>query len=90
MSEWRVYMLRCTDGSLYTGIATDLCRRIQQHNGELVGGARYTRGRRPVQLVWQEACGSRSEASRREAQIKRLPRSEKLCLIQDHVVDEVR
>ena len=74
-------MLRCADGSLYTGIATDLERRLAQHNGELVGGARYTSGRRPVEVVYQEGCESRSQASIREAAIKKLNRQEKLTLL---------
>lgn len=74
-------MLRCADGSLYTGVAIDLERRLKQHNGELVGGARYTRGRRPVELVWSEKCKDRAEAQRREAAVKALDRDEKLLLL---------
>ena len=81
MSPWFVYLLRCADGSLYTGVATDVQRRLQQHNGELAGGARYTSGRRPVKLIWSEACDSRSAALQREAAIKKLPRSGKLRLV---------
>lgn len=77
---WRVYLLRCADGTLYTGIAVDLQRRLAQHNGERPGGARYTRGRRPVTLLWQEPAASRSAALVREASIKRLPRRAKLAL----------
>jgi putative endonuclease len=79
--DWQVYLLRCADGTLYTGIARDVQRRLRQHNGELAGGARYTRGRRPVELLWVEACDSRSEAQTREAVIRRLPRAGKLALI---------
>jgi putative endonuclease len=79
---WQVYVLRCADGSLYTGVARDPQRRLRQHNGELVGGAQYTRSRRPVSLLWSEVCADRSAAQRREAAIKRLPREEKLRLIQ--------
>ncbi|EED31578.1 putative GIY-YIG catalytic domain protein [gamma proteobacterium NOR5-3] len=84
MSEslpWSVYILRCADGSLYTGVTRDLARRLRQHNGELVGGAQYTRGRRPVEAIWAEECEDRSCAQVREAQIKRLTRSEKLSLV---------
>lgn len=84
MSEslpWLVYILRCADGSLYTGVTSDLVRRLRQHNGELVGGAQYTRGRRPVEAVWVEECEDRSCAQVREAQIKRLSRSEKFSLV---------
>ena len=81
MSQWQVYMLECADGSLYTGVATDVGRRLRQHNGELVGGARYTSGRRPVRLVWSEACADRATAQVREAVIKKLERGEKLKLL---------
>ncbi len=80
-APWHVYILRCADGSLYTGIASDLERRLRQHNGELVGGPRYTRGRRPVELAWSDSAVDRSVALQREAAIKNLPRSEKLRLI---------
>jgi putative endonuclease len=77
---WWVYLLRCADGSLYTGITTDLARRLAEHNGEGGVGARYTRSRRPVQLAYAEAAASRAEAARREAAIKRLDRARKLAL----------
>lgn len=77
---WWVYLLRCADGSLYTGITTDLERRLAEHNGDGPAGARYTRSRRPVQLAWCEAAASRSEASQREAAVKRLNRARKLAL----------
>lgn len=73
-------MLRCADGSLYTGITTDVVRRVAEHNGEGAPGARYTRSRRPVQLVYLEAAANRAEAARREAAIKRLDRARKLAL----------
>jgi putative endonuclease len=73
-------MLRCADGSLYTGITTDLERRIAEHNGDGPAGARYTRSRRPVQLVYRESAISRSAASQREAALKRLDRARKLAL----------
>lgn len=75
-------MLRCADGSLYTGVARDLQRRVLQHNGELAGGSRYTRGRRPVELLWSDAEVDRSAAQRREASIKKLSRDQKLRLLQ--------
>jgi len=77
---WQVYLLRCADGSLYTGITSDLPRRLAQHNGERAGGPRYTRGRRPVTLLWSEAAASRSAAQQREAAIKKLSRRRKLAL----------
>ena len=73
-------MLRCADGSLYTGITTDLVRRLAEHNGDGPAGSRYTRSRRPVLLVYSEAANNRSDASQREAAIKRLDRSRKLAL----------
>lgn len=78
---WHVYILKCADGSLYTGIARDLPRRLLQHNGNLVGGSRYTRGRRPVALLWSTTEPDRSAAQRREASIKKLSRIEKLRLV---------
>ena len=68
---WFVYMVRCNDRSLYTGITTDLQRRCRQHNAGTA--SRYTRGRIPVRLVFQEAHPDRSSASKREAAIKALP-----------------
>jgi putative endonuclease len=78
MSTWHVYIVRCRDGSLYTGIATDLKARITKHNAGK--GAKYTRSRRPVRLVWSAATRSESAARKREARIKRLSRSEKISL----------
>lgn len=79
MSKNFVYILRCADGTLYIGWTTDLAARIDAHNGGR--GAKYTRSRRPVQLVYAEACRSRSDALRREAAMKQLSRTEKLDLI---------
>jgi len=81
VSDWHVYLLECADGSLYTGVARDIERRLKQHNGEIAGGARYTSGRRPVALRWSEPCATRGEAQQREVMIKKLPRSAKLQLI---------
>jgi putative endonuclease len=77
---WWVYMLRCADGTLYTGITTDIVRRVAEHNGAGPLGARYTRTRRPVQLVHVEAAADRAEAARREWAIKQLDRVRKLAL----------
>ena len=79
MARWFVYVVRCRDGSLYTGISTDVAARVATHNRGR--GARYTRARRPVQLVHVETKRSRSTALRREALIKRLPRRQKLLLL---------
>ena len=81
MSAWHVYVLRCADDTLYTGIAIDVARRLREHNGELANGAKYTAARRPVTLVYCETCDSRAAAAKREAAIKRLPRNRKLTLI---------
>jgi len=78
---WFVYLLRCSDDSLYTGIATDVARRVAEHNHSNTTGARYTRTRRPVRLVYQESMESRSAAAEREAQIKRLRKRDKESLI---------
>lgn len=75
---WTVYIVRCVDQTLYTGIARDLCQRIAQHNAGT--GAAYTRARRPVTLVHQESAPNRSTAQRREAAIKRLPVAAKRAL----------
>ena len=72
---WKVYMLRCGDGSLYTGIAVDVKQRLAAHRGGK--GAKYTRGRGPLELVYTEECGSHSDALKRELAIKALPRAEK-------------
>lgn len=79
--DWCVYLVRCADGSLYAGVTTDPERRLRQHNGELAGGARYTRARRPVELVYRERCQDRSAACQREAEIKSLSRPQKLALL---------
>ena len=75
-----VYILKCSDNTLYTGIATDVNRRLIEHNTS-EKGAKYTRVRRPVELVYQEELQDRSSACKREYQIKQLKREEKLRLI---------
>lgn len=81
MNEWYVYILRCADESLYTGLSNDIERRVEEHNTDNRLAAKYTRARRPVQLVYQETYDSRSDASIREAEIKKLNRQEKEKLI---------
>lgn len=71
-----VYMLECSDGSYYTGYTNDLDKRVQKHNNQK-GGAKYTKSRRPVKLIYSETCSSKSEAMKREYQIKKLNRKEK-------------
>jgi putative endonuclease len=82
MNDWFVYILRCADDSLYTGITTELDRRVAEHNDKNKKlGARYTRSRQPVTLIYHETFESRSLASKREAEIKRLKRKQKLLLL---------
>ena len=81
MNPWYVYILRCFDGTLYTGITNDLEKRVKAHAEG--SGARYTRSRRPVEVVYWEPAESRSAATLREAEIKRLPRKHKLAMIAD-------
>ena len=81
-----VYILRCGDGTLYTGWTNDLEKRLKAHASGR--GAKYTRSRLPVEPVYREALPGRGEAMRREAQIKRLTRAEKLALIQEFTTHE--
>lgn len=76
---WFVYIIRATDGSLYTGITTDVARRFREHGSGR--GARYFRGRQPEAILYLEPCLDRSGASRREAAIKLMTRAEKLVLV---------
>lgn len=79
-SPWKVYMVQCADHTLYTGVTTDLKRRLEEHNQSHLG-AKYTRVRRPVYLVYAEPADDRSSACRREAEIKKLTRKKKLELV---------
>jgi predicted GIY-YIG superfamily endonuclease len=79
--DYFVYIALCADGTLYTGCAADVAKRIGVHNEGK--GAKYTKPRRPVRAVYAEACADRGEALRREAQIKKLRREKKLKLIAD-------
>ncbi len=76
MSSWVLYILECADGTYYTGITNDLAKRLAAH--EAGQGAKYTRGRGPLKVVYSEECDDRSHASQRE--------EDKVALIQDHVV----
>lgn len=78
---WSVYLLRCADNSLYCGITTNLQKRLRQHNGELVGGAKYTKLRQPCELVYSESADNRSHATQKEYAIKRLSKAAKEFLI---------
>ena len=78
---WLVYLLRCANNSLYCGVTNDLDKRLRQHNGDIVGGAKYTRANRPCVLVYQEQVKNRSTALKRECDIKSMTRDEKLTLL---------
>ena len=78
--KWYVYILLCGDRTLYCGVSDDVQRRLEAHRSSK--GAKYTRGRGPLELVYMEVCDSHSDALKREHAIKRLPRSEKLKLIE--------
>jgi len=79
MSDWKVYVLKCNDGSLYTGVTNDLAKRLKNHNLGLA--SKYTRAKRPVSVVHTEDTNNESSAKKREAEIKKLSRQDKLELI---------
>ena len=79
-APYHVYLLTCADGTLYTGITTDVSRRVREHN-ESEKGAKYTKARRPVRLAYEESCTTRGEAQKREYAIRTLSRVEKLKLV---------
>ena len=81
--NWTVYILQCANGTLYTGITNDLERRMAEH--EAGRGAKYTKGRGPFQLVYQQLCEDRSLASKRENEIKALDRKAKLLLVATNI-----
>ena len=78
-NTWKLYILRCGDGTLYTGITTDVAKRLEVHRSGK--GAKYTRSRGPLELVYEEECGDHSAALKRELEIKKLSREEKMKLI---------
>ena len=80
-SEWLVYILQCNDDSYYTGVTTDIARRLDEHNKDDKKAAKYTRMRRPVSLVYKERCHDRRAACKREYEIKQLTRLKKKQLI---------
>lgn len=79
-SRWYVYILKCADGTLYSGVTTDVTRRVTEHNTS-TKGAKYTRVRRPVRLAYTEHALSRSAAGKREAALKRLTRTQKQAVL---------
>ena len=78
-NTWKLYILRCGDGTLYTGITTDVAKRLEVHRSGK--GAKYTRSRGPLELVYEVECGDHSAALKRELEIKKLSREEKMKLI---------
>lgn len=76
---WYLYILQCGDGTLYTGITTDVEKRLEAHRSGK--GAKYTRGRAPLELLYREPCGTHSDALKRELEVKHLTREEKIILI---------
>ena len=83
---WYLYILRCGDGSLYTGITTDVSRRLEAHRRGK--GAKYTRGRGTLELVYQQLCGTHSDALRRELEVKALSRTQKEALAETMITRE--
>ncbi len=79
--NWLIYILECRDGSLYCGITNNIEKRLKQHDGEIKGGAKYTRSHWPCKLVYKEKSESRSEALQREMVIKKMSKVEKQTLI---------
>ena len=88
--SWYIYMVRCKDGSLYTGVARDVERRVDEHNRDDRLAANYTRARRPVALVYQEPASTRSVAGKREYAIKQLTRRQKEVLIRRGLAERGR
>ncbi|MFC1946144.1 GIY-YIG nuclease family protein [Chloroflexota bacterium] len=90
MLDWHLYLIRCHDGSLYTGITTDVGRRFAEHQGKGDTGAKYLRGREPLVLVFQKNLGSRSLALGVESRVKKLSKARKEELIRtDSRIDEI-
>jgi putative endonuclease len=82
--SWLLYIIQCSDGTLYTGITTDITRRLKEHNSKK--GAFYTQNKTPVMLVHQEPMANQSQARKREAEIKKLTRKQKLELVGNCIV----
>ena len=87
-THWYVYIIQCRDRTLYTGITTDIERRLREHNSDS-SGARYTRSRRPVRLLYTELHPDRASASKREARIKQMRRGKKLQLMQSGAAQQL-
>ena len=80
-NNWLIYILKCVDDSLYCGITNNIEKRLKQHKGEIIGGAKYTRSHWPCKLVYKEKSASRSQALKREVIIKKMSKVEKQTLI---------
>lgn len=80
MDKWYVYIIKCSDNTLYTGITKDINKRIHEHNNDNKHGSKYTRPRRPVKLFYSEELSSRSEATKRELEIKKMGHEDKINL----------
>lgn len=80
--SWFVYLLHCANNSLYCGVSNDISKRIRQHNGEIKGGAKYTHAHAPCELVYQEKVSDKSQAFKREYEIKQMSHVDKLLLIE--------
>ena len=79
--EWFLYILKCSDGSFYTGVTKDIARRFKMHEGGKA--SRYTRTRRPLELLYQEVCGTRTQALVREYKVKSFSKDQKLALVEN-------
>ena len=86
-NNWLIYILKCVDGSLYCGITNNIEKRLKQHKGEIKGGAKYTHSHWPCKLVYEEKSVSRSDASKREAIIKKMSKVKKQTLINSYKQD---
>lgn len=84
---WHMYIVECADGTYYTGATNDLNRRVRQHNGEESGGSKYCSGRRPVKLVYYEGYRNRSDAQKREHQVKYWNKKKKKELVERFKMD---
>ena len=85
MKNWYLYIIRCCDGSLYTGITIDVAKRFEAHCGKGTAGAKYLRSRRPLELVFQAKIGKQSLAMKVEKKVKRLPPSKKKMLVEGEI-----
>jgi putative endonuclease len=86
---WHLYIIRCSDGSLYTGITTDVDRRFAEHNGDGGKGSKYLRGKKPLSLVFRANLGDKSSALKAESRIKKLPKNRKEMLIKSGLSPDI-